>query len=81
MLALDASGAYRWHTFYGCGFSDEARGIAVDGDGRVYFTGKSYQGWNGDFGASPLHAFGAGGQMIVLKLGRTRTYLPLALRA
>jgi hypothetical protein len=68
VLKLDASGAYRWHTFYGSTDWDTSRGVAVDGGGRVYITGSSESSWNGPAGQAPLHAHSGYIDIVVLKL-------------
>ena len=74
MLKLDTNGKYLWHTFYGSDAWDESYGIAVDGSGNVYVTGKSGSTWNGDGGANSLHNYSGIGGIFVLKLGGWNDY-------
>ncbi len=68
VLKLSSAGAYQWHTFYGGSDSDYGYAIAVDGSGDIYVAGNSYATWDGDGGASPLHAYTGGVDIAVLKL-------------
>ena len=86
VLKLNSSGAYQWHTFYGSADEERGRGIAVAGNGNVYVTGPSWDTWQGDGNADPLHPHSSGGDIFVLKLGSTlppsgsTLYLPLIRR-
>ena len=78
VLKLNSSGAYQWHTFYGSASSseDEGYGIAVDGNGNVYVTGKG-SAWYGDGGQSPIHEHSGSsnwGDIVVLKLNSSGNY-------
>jgi predicted secreted hydrolase len=54
---LDSSGGLTWNTFLGgSGGEDDGYGIAVDGSGNVYVTGKSDATWG-----SPVRAYGGSG--------------------
>jgi len=62
-LALNANGAYRWHTYYGggVGAGDEAGyGIVAGGHGSVILTGSATYPWLGDGNTAPLHPFSGG---------------------
>ncbi|MEI6634356.1 MAG: SBBP repeat-containing protein [Chlamydiota bacterium] len=69
--------AYRWHTFYGAITADRAYGVAVDGAGNVYITGRSRSTWNGPTGQPPLHDHSDSGtapDIVVLKLNSSGAY-------
>ena len=61
---LNSSGERLWHTFMGSSGWDEARSVAVDGDGNVYVTGNSDAPW----GTTPVHSHAGGSQVFVVKL-------------
>ena len=63
---LDSTGKLVWNTFLGGTDDDVGGGIAVDGGGNVYVTGKSYASWG-----SPLWAFGGGTDAFVAQLDNT----------
>jgi hypothetical protein len=80
VLKLNSSGTYLWHTFYGSGGNYEiGYGIAVDGIGNVYLTGRSQATWNSPTGKIPLNAYSGNSSYIydifVLKLDSSGTYL------
>jgi hypothetical protein len=69
ILKLDSSGAYRWHTFYGCSSYDYGHSLAVDVTGNTFVTGYSSNSWDGPVGQSPLNAHAGGSDdLFVLKL-------------
>ena len=76
VLKLDSSGAYQWHTFYGCTLDDYGNSIALDGNGNVYVTGSSKASWNGPSGQIPVnaHTFTGASDMFVLKLDSSGAY-------
>jgi len=84
ILRLGASGAYRWHTFYGSSGWDIGDSITEAKDGSVYATGYSDGSWLGDDGTEPLHPFSGYSDMIVLSLNAAQAgqvmYLPLMSR-
>ena len=49
---LDKNGVLLWHTFLGSPRWDEAKGIAVDGNGNVFVAGTSKNKWG-----MPVHSF------------------------
>jgi hypothetical protein len=57
ILKLSNTGAYQWHTFYGCTMSDTGYDIALDRSANVYVSGYSDGTWNGPNGESPLNAY------------------------
>ena len=68
VFALDNSGNYQWHTFYGKDNMDLGTGIAVDGGSWIYVTGYSYGPWNGPGDQPPLHGYTGFADIPVLKL-------------
>jgi len=76
VLKLNSEGEYQWHTFYGGADGDFGDGIAVDGSGNVYVSGRSRALWNGPGGAAdaPKHAHSGGRDMVVLKLNSEGGY-------
>jgi hypothetical protein len=73
VVKLNSSGTYQWHTFYGSGY-DESYGIALDGRGSIYVVGYSYDTWQGNGGANPLHPFSGGTDIVTLKLTSNGAY-------
>ena len=73
VLKLDTSGAYQWHTFYGCENVDYGFSIAVTSDG-AYITGLSDFTWNGDGNISPIYNPGGDPGIVVLKLDTSGAY-------
>jgi hypothetical protein len=63
---LDSSGALIWNAFLGGSGYEEGAGIAVDGSGNVYVTGKSDATWGG-----PVRAYSGGWDAFVAKVGIT----------
>jgi hypothetical protein len=61
---LNSSGERLWHTFMGSSGWDEARSVAVDGDGNVYVTGTSDASW----GTTPVHSHAGGDDGFAVKL-------------
>jgi hypothetical protein len=43
---LDASGSLLWNTFLGGAFDDYVNGLAIDGDGNAFVTGRSEGAWS-----------------------------------
>ncbi len=77
IVKLNASGAYRWHTFYGSDEAgDEALSLALDGSEHLYVTGISTAcDWRGTVIAEPLNPAGYLVDCIfVLKLNRIGEY-------
>jgi hypothetical protein len=66
---------YRWHSFYGSGQLDMFEGVAVDSSGAIYLVGSANAGWPGPDGQTPLRAYGAGQDIMVLKLDRDGNYV------
>ena len=75
VLKLSSSGAYRWHTFYGSGLSDDGDGIVLDQQGNPIVSGDSFAAWNGDGGALPLHTQAFDFAFTALKLSTDGAYL------
>jgi hypothetical protein len=74
VLKLSALGAYQWHTFYGSAGDDDANGVATHVSDGVYLVGASNASWNGPQGQAPLHAYGGGYNLSVLKLDASGSY-------
>jgi hypothetical protein len=74
VVKLNSSGAYQWHTFYGSASDDYGYAIAVDGSSNVYVAGFGYATWQGDGNADPLHAYGGGYDLVVVKLNSSGAY-------
>jgi hypothetical protein len=74
VLALDASGHYLWHTFYGSPGYDDPREIAVGPTGAAYAAGASSAAWSGADGAAPLHGFSGERDLWVLALDSAGEY-------
>ncbi|MBW1799445.1 MAG: SBBP repeat-containing protein [Deltaproteobacteria bacterium] len=76
---LDRNGNRLWHTFMGsAGDDDYGYGIAFDGSGNVYVTGKSKATWG-----TPVNGFTTGPDIFAAKLDRNgnriwNTFLGLA---
>ncbi len=75
VLKLNTSGAYQWHTFYGCSSSDSGQGIVLDSNNDPYITGYSDASWLGDGNTVPRHAHaGASKDVLVMKLTNAGVY-------
>ncbi len=74
IIKLNSAGAYQWHTFYGGAGRDKAHALTVDTDGNLYVTGFSESSWNGVSDTAPLHAYGGGTDLFVLKLNSAGDY-------
>ncbi|MBP6973395.1 MAG: SBBP repeat-containing protein, partial [Syntrophorhabdus sp.] len=69
VLKLDSSGDYLWHTFHGSNDGDDyGRAIAVDKDGNIYVTGRSYA-WG-----TPINLHSGNRDIVVLKLNSSGAY-------
>jgi hypothetical protein len=69
VFKLNSSGALAWNTFHGSTYYDDyGYGIAVDGGGNVYVTGKSYSTWG-----SPVNPYSDNSDIVVLKLDSSGT--------
>jgi len=65
----DASGAYKWHTFYGSDLLDDAHSVTTDQEGNIYVAGLSLDIWVGPDGQKPINNFeGSGVCAFILKL-------------
>jgi hypothetical protein len=60
---LSDNGTLVWNTFLGDSGYDECYGIAADGSGNIYVSGRSGSTWG-----TPLHAYTAGNDVFVAKL-------------
>jgi hypothetical protein len=74
VLKLDPSGAYQWHTFYGCDFVDNGNAVKVDSTGSVYVVGTSDDIWTGPSGETPLHVTNHYNDFFILKLNAYGDY-------
>ncbi len=74
VLALNASGAYRWHTFHGSAGQDYGFGINRSPGGTLYVAGYSNAGWDGPGGSEPENGFSGSGDIAVLALSSAGTY-------
>jgi len=69
-LTIDPN--YVWHTFYGsAGVDDAGLAITHDADGNIYVAGYSAATWPG---VSPLNAYAAGYDIVVVKLNSAGAY-------
>lgn len=70
ILKLDASGDYKWHSFYGSTKSDFSHSMVGGMNNDLYLAGTSTSSWQGPDGQSPLHAYSGNGfsDAFVLKL-------------
>jgi hypothetical protein len=78
VMKLDASGAYRWHTFYGSGhanYNNNGMGVAADDSGNLAVTGDSAGGgWAGPSGQAPRNPFTGFQDTFVLRLDANGAY-------
>jgi hypothetical protein len=65
---------YSWHTFYGSGNEDFGQSIAVNSNGDIYVTGRSYASWNSPGNKAPLHSFTGSHSVFILKLNSSGAY-------
>ena len=65
---LDSSGMLVWNTFLGSSSFDEARSIAVDGNGNVFVAGYSDATWG-----TPIHPFTFDYDVVVARLDSSGT--------
>jgi uncharacterized delta-60 repeat protein len=65
---LDSSGMLVWNTFLGSSGFDEARSIAVDGNGNVFVVGYSDATWG-----TPIHPFTFDHDVVVARLDSSGT--------
>ena len=56
LVKLDANGAYEWHKNFGCGWSKEAHGVAVDSQDNIIVVG--WMTGSCDFGGGDIDAAG-----------------------
>ncbi|MCX5870817.1 MAG: SBBP repeat-containing protein [Deltaproteobacteria bacterium] len=73
VMKLDSSGVLVWNTFYGSASYDFVQGIAVDGSGNIYVTGRSDATWG-----IPLHAYNgsaSSANIVVIKLNSSGVYM------
>jgi hypothetical protein len=63
LVKFDPQGKYLLHSFYGTDSWDEFGGIATDARGSIFITGSSGQTWG-----SPLHAYQAMQDILVMKI-------------
>ena len=73
---FNASGGLTWSTFLGGSGDDTGMGIAVNGSGDVYVTGKSNATWG-----TPVHAYASGYDAFTVKLDPTPPWVVSSLRA
>jgi hypothetical protein len=74
VLKLDSAGAYQWHTYYGSTIGNNGSCIALDTSGGVYVAGNSSGTWTGPAGQAPVHAYGSGYSIVILKLDGNGAY-------
>jgi hypothetical protein len=60
---LNSSGERLWHTFMGSSGWDEARSVAVDGDGNIYVVGTSEASWG-----TPVYSYAGWDDIFAVKL-------------
>ncbi len=77
LLALDATGSYGWHTFYGSSGQDLGTSVAVGPTGILVVAGACAASWQGDGSAAPLHDHTGALDLLVMQFTYQRSYLPL----
>lgn len=72
VLALNTSGAYQWHTFYGRSerYGNLAHGIALDSNRNIFVVGGSAYPWLGDNNTLPLLPHAGVDSVFLMKLGQ-----------
>jgi hypothetical protein len=76
VVRLNSVGSLTWSTFLGGTGSDYGDGIAMDGSGSAYLTGRSYSTWG-----SPVRAYAGGVDAFVAKVEFPPSiFLPAILR-
>ena len=63
VVKLNTNGAPQWHTFMGSDDTDDGEGIALDGNGNIIVTGKSYKTWG-----SPKSGHSDNSDVLIAKL-------------
>jgi hypothetical protein len=74
VVKLNSAGTYQWHTFMGGSGWSYGEKITVDGNNNVFVGGISQEGWYGPGSATPLHPYGGGQDVVVIKFNSAGAY-------